>query len=226
MAAVALASAQPALGDEQRSHVETEVEATVSASGPEEGADGRGTSRAVAPRFELKRAMTNRGAPDESSRTTLRSEAVVDWAVTLLRLDVSYVDKNNDFVSDPLNAGLGDLTARVESAPLRVAGAPLKLLVEVVFPTGGALGFGKYLVGPGAKISLPLRAPWSGAAPARSAASRCHPIAPSKIAVGRSRTSRSPRMRPRVSTTIRATSTLSSRTRSPRPDRSSRSRRR
>ncbi len=127
--------------------------------------DGEKVSRrAATPQLELKRAMSNRGSTEENTRTTFRAELILDSVVALLRLDVPFVDKNNEFASDPANAGLGDLKARVGFAPVRIGSIPLRLYSDVVFPTAEAkLGGGKWQLGPGVSTILPLPSPWSGA---------------------------------------------------------------
>jgi hypothetical protein len=116
-------------------------------------------------RFELKRATTDRAASDESSRTTVRVERLLDSRVALLRLDIPFVDKINSFSSDPLNAGLGDLKARIGSRPLGPRGASSSPFVDVVLPTAdpASLGKGKYQLGPGVTVAVPVPAPWPDA---------------------------------------------------------------
>ena len=114
----------------------------------------------VSSRFELKRQLSNRGAIDESSRTTLRAELLLDSPLTLVRVELPFVDKNNSFTSDPLNAGLGDLKTRFAFTPIPVPGAPVAFFLELVFPTAeGTLGYGKYQVAPGVTSSIKV-APW------------------------------------------------------------------
>ena len=109
------------------------------------------------PAFELKRALTDRGSIDQQTQTTFRAELLLSSLVSLLRLDVPFVDKNNSFTSDPLNAGLGDLKTRVALAPMPIWGAPLTPYLDFVFPTGGdTRGAGKYQLVPGAESSIRL----------------------------------------------------------------------
>jgi len=126
-----------------------------------------GDEPSVRPRVELKRQLTNRGAVDETSRTTLRVELLLRSVVSVLRLDVPFVDKNNSFTSDPTNAGIGDLKTRVGFAPLPVPAAPLAFYVDFTFPTAAdSLGQGKYILIPG--VWAPYRLPFSWRAPAVS----------------------------------------------------------
>src|SRR5262245_23213894 len=108
----------------------------------------------VTPQFELKRELTDRGATDQRTQTSFRAELLLSSPISLLRLDVPLVDKNNSFTSDPSNAGLGDLKTRCALAPMPIWGAPLTLYLDLVFPTGGDLGAGKYQVVPGAAPSV------------------------------------------------------------------------
>src|SRR5262249_31217395 len=110
----------------------------------------------VTPQFELKRELTDRGATDQRTQTSFRAELLLSSPISLLRLDVPLVDKNNSFTSDPSNAGLGDLKTRLALAPMPIWGAPLTLYLDLVFPTGGDLGAGKYQVVPGAAPSVRL----------------------------------------------------------------------
>ncbi len=118
-------------------------------------------------RLELKRVMTERGTPGERTKATVRVEKFLDAWVAQLRVDVPFVDKNNEFQSDPSNAGLGDLKCRVGLRPLRVGGVRLTANVDVTLPTAdpGSLGGGKYQLGPGVEASIPLPTPWSAASP-------------------------------------------------------------
>jgi hypothetical protein len=110
----------------------------------------------VTPQFELKRELTDRGATDQRTQTTFRAELLLSSAVSLLRLDVPFVDEKNSFTGDPSDAGLGDLKTRVAFAPIPIWGAPLTLYLDLVFPTGGDLGAGKYQVVPGTSSSIRL----------------------------------------------------------------------
>src|SRR5215470_14761619 len=118
---------------------------------------------AVTPAFELKRALTDRGATDQRTQTTLRAELLLSSPISLLRLDVPFVDQKNTFTGDPSNVGFGDLKTRVALAPIPIWGAPLTLYLDLVFPTGEDLGAGKYQVVPGTSSSIRLL---SGDAPA------------------------------------------------------------
>jgi len=117
--------------------------------------------RPVTARFELKRSLIDRGSTEENTRTTLRAELLIDSPVWLVRLDVPFIDKNNSFTSDALNAGLGDMKVRVAFGPLRVQASTISPLADVVFPTGGSRGSGKYQVAPGVTASIRLPSTWS-----------------------------------------------------------------
>jgi hypothetical protein len=118
-------------------------------------------------RFELKRSASERGTASESSRTTVRVEKFFDSVVAQLRADLPYVDKNNEFQSDPLYAGLGDLKCRVGFRGFPAGAARIVTNVDVVFPTAASekLGNGKYQLGPGVEASIPLPAPWARSGP-------------------------------------------------------------
>lgn len=129
----------------------------------QEEAPAKPPTSAVTPQFELKRELTDRGATDQRTQTTLRAELLLSSPISLIRLDVPFVDKKNTFTGDPSNTGLGDLKSRLALAPIPVWGAPLTLYLDLVFPTGGDLGAGKYQVVPGTESSIRLL---SGDAPA------------------------------------------------------------
>jgi hypothetical protein len=108
---------------------------------------------------EVKVASTNRGSPGESSRTTLRSEVRPgEGPLTALRLDLPWVNKNNDFVSDPGNAGLGDLAVKATFRVPGVGSVRLSPYLEVKLPSAqpSALGSGKVVAVPGLVASRPL----------------------------------------------------------------------
>ncbi|HTP50047.1 MAG TPA: hypothetical protein VMK42_05060 [Anaeromyxobacteraceae bacterium] len=110
----------------------------------------------VAAQLELKRAMTDRAATDQRSQWTLRTNVLLDSPVSLVRLDIPFVDKNNSFSSDPANVGLGDLKTRVGFAPIPVPAVPLSFFFDFIFPTGGSLGNGKYQLCPGLSSAIRL----------------------------------------------------------------------
>jgi len=60
-------------------------------------------------RLELKREFTNRGTPDETSRTQIKIEGYLDGIVSLLRLEVPFPDDKTTFEGDPFNPRLGDI---------------------------------------------------------------------------------------------------------------------
>lgn len=120
-------------------------------------------------RFELKHLRTDRGTPDESTRTTVRIEKLREAPIALLRVDVPWVDRSVAGGGDPLNVGLGDVKGRIGLQAVRAGSGRLSPFLELVFPTAesAALGSGKWQLAPGATLSVPLPAPWSG--PTRAA---------------------------------------------------------
>jgi hypothetical protein len=113
-------------------------------------------------RLELKAAATNRAAPEESSRTTLRGE-IRPAAGPLLafRVDFVWVDKNNDFATDPTWAGLGDLSVKGTFRAPDAGQVELTPYLELKLPTAGsaALGAGKLVAVPG--LVARHRLPWT-----------------------------------------------------------------
>lgn len=101
-------------------------------------------------RVELRRQNTDRGDPDESSKTTLRFEAYLAGTVTRLRLDLQFPDEKNDFDSSPFQPQLGDTKLRVTFRPFKVGETRLAGDVELVFPTADpeTAGSGQYQINP------------------------------------------------------------------------------
>ncbi len=112
------------------------------------------------PRFyiELKRENTNRGTPEETTKTQIKIDAFLDGIVSLLRLEVPFPDEPTSFEGDPFNPHLGDIKVRVGFRPLRLDSVPLGSFLEVTFPTASPeeLGFGKYQISPGIRTDVPI----------------------------------------------------------------------
>jgi len=128
-------------------------------------AQAAGAAPSSAPwQFELKSSMTSHASPEESTRTTLRIDKLFDAPVDLLRIDVPYVNKNNDYTAESLDAGLGDVKVRVGFRTGLLGGVPTDAFLDVVFPTAGTetLGGGKLQLAPGASTTFLLRAPGAG----------------------------------------------------------------
>ncbi len=115
-------------------------------------------------RFELKHTMTNRGAIDERTKVIARVEKLLDGPVSLLRVDLPYVDKNNQFAMDLANAGFGDVECRVGARPVRWGSTAVVLpFLDATFPTAATsrTGSGKWLLGPAVSLGVNLPAPWA-----------------------------------------------------------------
>ncbi|MFO1475096.1 MAG: hypothetical protein U1F98_00420 [Verrucomicrobiota bacterium] len=106
---------------------------------------------------EIKRQFTNRGSPQESSRTTLRLEYTPDGPFTLYRVDIPFVDKKN---GDPGDPGLGDIKTRMDLHPFAAGATELGFFEETTFPSANpkSLGNGKYQLGLGAEQMIPIAA--------------------------------------------------------------------
>lgn len=104
---------------------------------------------------ELKRQWTDRGTPEESSRTTLRLEVAPHEYLSLIRLDIPFVDKKN---GDPLTPHLGDIKNKLVSSHIPWGDVKLDGVFETTFPTAQpeSLGQGKYQLGPGFECIIPL----------------------------------------------------------------------
>ncbi len=97
-------------------------------------------------RVELRRQNTNRGDPEEATKTTLRFEAFLTGTVTRVRLDLQFPDEKTDFEGDPFQPQFGDIKVRVYFRPFQVGTTRLSSDVEVTFPTAdpSSAGSGKY----------------------------------------------------------------------------------
>jgi hypothetical protein len=97
-------------------------------------------------RIELRRQNTERGTPEESTKTTLRLEAILKGTVSRLRLDLPFPDEKTDFSGDPFQPRPGDIKLRAYFRPIQAGDTRLSTNVEVTFPTADPpeLGSGKY----------------------------------------------------------------------------------
>jgi hypothetical protein len=111
-------------------------------------------------RLEVKREATNRGSPDESSKTQVKLDAMLDGIVSLLRLEMPFPDGTTSFEGDPFSPRLGDVKARIGFRHPPLGGVPVSSFVEATFPTAdpGDLGSGKYQISGGIRptFSIPL----------------------------------------------------------------------
>jgi len=109
-------------------------------------------------RIELKRQNTDRDTPGESTRTTLRMEALPEGPVALWRLDLPFPDEKTGFSGSPFEPRLGDIKVRARLRPVDVGGLPVSFFSEVTLPTADpdSLGQGKYQVMAGMETFHPL----------------------------------------------------------------------
>jgi len=107
---------------------------------------------------ELKREATNRGTPEETTKTQIKIDALLDGIVSLLRLEIPFPDEPTSFEGNPFNPHLGDIKVRIGFRPVRLADIPLGSFLELTFPTAnpGELGKGKYQVSPGIRTNIPI----------------------------------------------------------------------
>jgi hypothetical protein len=120
-----------------------------------EGAPGADTQW----RFELKRQNTDRDTPGESTKTTIRLEALPgEGSVALWRLDLPFPDEKTSFSGSPFDPRPGDIKVRARLRPVDVSGLPVAFFSELTFPTADPkeLGQGKYQVMLGAETFHPL----------------------------------------------------------------------
>jgi hypothetical protein len=113
-----------------------------------------------APRFliELKREATNRGTPEETTKSQIKIDAYMRGAVSLLRLEVPFPDEPTSFEGNPFNPHLGDIKVRIGFRAVRLDSIPLASFLEFTFPTANPeeLGRGKYQVSPGIRANVPI----------------------------------------------------------------------
>lgn len=109
-------------------------------------------------RFEVKRQNTDRDTPGESTKTTLRLEALPEGPVALWRLDLPFPDAKDTFEGSPFDPRPGDIKLRARLRPADVSGAPVSFFSELTFPSADpdTLGQGKYQVMLGAETLHPL----------------------------------------------------------------------
>jgi hypothetical protein len=112
-------------------------------------------------RIELKREATNRGTPEETTKTILKMSAYLEGVVSLFRLEVPFPDENTDFGGSPFDPRLGDIKARVGFRPVPMYGIPVSSFIEITFPTAepSDFGAGKYQLSAGLQTSIPVSLP-------------------------------------------------------------------
>ncbi|HTQ51020.1 MAG TPA: hypothetical protein VMJ12_09945 [Candidatus Acidoferrales bacterium] len=113
---------------------------------------------------ELRRQWTDRATPEASSRTTLRLEVAPHEFLSLIRLDIPFIDKEN---GDPLTPHLGDIKNRLISSHIPLDDVKLDGVFETTFPSAQpkSLGQGKYQLGPGFEFIFPIWGSGQGATP-------------------------------------------------------------
>jgi len=116
-------------------------------------------------RIELKRQATNRGTPEETTKTQLKIDTYLDGFVSLLRLEVPFPDEETTFEGNPFNPRLGDIKVRTGFRRFHIDEIPVSTFLEVTFPTADpeSLGSGKYQLTAGIQptVRIPLSEPLS-----------------------------------------------------------------
>jgi hypothetical protein len=122
------------------------------------GEGAGGTERGHHFLIELKREATNRGTPEETTKTQIKIDAFFNGIVSLLRLEVPFPDDKTSFEGDPFSPRLGDIKVRVGFRPVPLGEIPIGSFLEVTFPTANPeeLGSGKYQVSPGIRTNIPI----------------------------------------------------------------------
>lgn len=109
-------------------------------------------------RAELKREATERGTPEETTKTTVRLEAYLKGPFAYVRLDVPLPDEKTDFEGSVFDPHVGDLKVRLQLRPVPIAGLPIVPWVETTFPTADpdTLGSGKVQLAGGLRYNVLL----------------------------------------------------------------------
>lgn len=112
--------------------------------------------------MEIKRQATDRGTDSESTKTTLRLEALPDGPLSQVRLDLPFPDDKQSFSGDPFNPHLGDIKVKLGFHAVPVGDIPVGSYVELSLPTASpeALGSGKYQLTLGVRSISPWT-PWA-----------------------------------------------------------------
>jgi hypothetical protein len=99
-------------------------------------------------RLELRRQNTEKGTPEETTRTTLRLEVDMKGTVSRLRFDLPFPDEKTDFGGDPFQPRLGDVKVRAIFRSFKSGDTRLSSNIEMTFPTADSSvsGAGKYQV--------------------------------------------------------------------------------
>ena len=86
-------------------------------------------------RVELKRQNTDHDTPGESTKTTVRLEALPEGPVALWRLDLPFPDEKTSFSGSPFDPRLGDIKLRARLRPVEVRELPVSVFSELTWPT-------------------------------------------------------------------------------------------
>lgn len=162
------ASAGPAIGPRRRGDAGARAAALAAlvvvcaGAGTARASDDDSGRSATVWQAELKRQATDRGTESESTKTTLRIEALSSGPISQLRLDVPLPDEKQSFSGDPFDPHLGDVKVKVGFRAVPVGGVRLGSYVEVSFPTASpeSLGSGKYQLTLGVRSTVPWT-PWA-----------------------------------------------------------------
>jgi hypothetical protein len=112
-------------------------------------------------RVELKRENTERGTPEETTKTTVKIEMYPPGVLSLVRLEVPFPDEQTDLEGSPFDPRLGDIKLRVGFGPFPGDGMRTAVFLEATFPTADpeSLGKGKYQLSPGMTMRFPVPVP-------------------------------------------------------------------
>jgi hypothetical protein len=111
-------------------------------------------------KIELRQDFVDHGTPEESTRSQLRIDLRPE-PLALLRFEIPFVAKNMSAGGDLGTEGLGDIKVRLGLRSIDRPGYAVFPLLDLVFPTAKQepLGTGKYQLGPGLRVALPVAEP-------------------------------------------------------------------
>lgn len=106
--------------------------------------------------LQLKRQATDRGTDGESTKTTLRWEALPSGQFSRFRIDLQFPDEKTSVSGSPFNPKLGDIKLRADLAPIQWQQLPWTFYAELTLPTADPenLGSGKYQLAPAIRSAI------------------------------------------------------------------------
>ena len=112
-------------------------------------------------KFELKREATDHGVPGETTKSSVKIDALLPGVVSLVRVEVFFPDEDTDFDGNLFNPRLGDINTRIGFHSIPLIGLRISSFIELTWPTADPsnLGMGKYQGSIGIKTNVRLSKP-------------------------------------------------------------------